>query len=183
MRDCGRTREQMVELLEEQLGSREREELFNHLSRCVECTREYEKIKRQYGLMNSDNVTLHPAEVFEGMKTNVRHTVWLSRPRSRLPRLLPEILIPVLAAAALLLIILWPRNGTVEFNIPVAELIEDEDIAGLVVAGTVDRQMVKELTLIEDHLLPDYEEAIDELTREEEEALIIALHRKYRSGT
>ncbi len=183
MKGCGRTREQMVEFLEEKLGSREREELLDHLSRCVECAREYEKLGRLYGLMSSDNVTLPPAEIFEGVNKNLYHTVGMSGRRSRLSRLLPEILIPVLAAVALLLIVLWPRNGTVEFNIPVAELIEDEDVASLVVAGTVDRQIVEEFILLEDHLLPHYDEAIDELTPEEEEELIIALQRKYRPGT
>jgi hypothetical protein len=183
IRGCARVRGQKVEPLEEQPRSREREELLDHLSRCTQCTAEYEEPTRLYGLMSSDSVTLLLAEVSVGMKRNVRRALRPSGTISSLPRLLPEILIPVLAAAALLMIILWPRNGTVEFSIPVAELIEDEDIAGFVLAGTVDEQIMRELVLIEDHLLPGYEEAIDELTREEEDELIIALQREYRAGT
>ena len=121
-------------------------------------------------------------EVFEEMRMNVGRNTWTPDRRSRLPQLLAEILVPTLAVAALLLIILWPRNGTVEFNVPVAELIEDEEIAGLVFAGIVDDEMMEDFIIIENHLVSDYEEAIDELTPEEEEELVVALSRKFMPG-
>ncbi|UCD05959.1 MAG: hypothetical protein JSV98_01625 [candidate division WOR-3 bacterium] len=183
MKDCARARKQLVELLEEELAPFEREELLEHISHCAKCTQEYRELKKLYGLMKADKVSLLSAETFEEMRRNVRPDSWVSGRKSRLPRFLAEVLVPVLGVAALLLIILWPRNGTVEFNVPVDELIKDEEIAGLVFAHTVDNEMLKELIIIEGYLLPAYEEAIDELTPEEEEEFILALNRKFLSGT
>ena len=183
MKDCTRARKQLVELIEEELAPFEREEMLEHISHCAKCTREYRELKKLYGLMKADTVSLPPAEIFDEMRRNVHPHGRLSGRRSKLPRFLAEVLVPVLGVAALLLIILWPRNGTVEFNVPVTELIEDEEIAGLIFARTVDNEMLKELIIIEGHLLPAYEEAIDELTPEEEEEFILALNRKFIPGT
>lgn len=183
MIDCKRVQKDLIKLHEEELSQAERERLFEHLSQCAKCAQEYRELKNLIGLMDADTVPLPSSEVFAELKRSVRRNVLSSARRSRLPRFLAESLVPILAAAALLLIILWPHNGTVDFNVSVSELIEDEEIAGHVFAGTVDDAMLKELIVIEGQLLPDYEEAIDELTPEEEEEFVAALNRKFLSGT
>lgn len=173
----------MVDFLEEQVSSSEREELSNHLDRCPACAREFQELKRLLGILDEDEVILPTTEVFDKMKAGIRLQRTYSKPISRLRVILPKVLVPAFITAVLLLIFLWPRNGTVEFSIPVTDLIEDEDIAAIVLMGTIDKRMAKELAAVEDCFLPATEEAIDELTINEGEALIIALNRKYPSGT
>lgn len=183
MKNCRQVQKDLIGFFEEELTQAERERLLEHLSRCTKCALEFRKLKNLYGLMDSDIIPLPTSEVFEEIRRNVRRNVSSSDRRSGLLRILAEILVPILAAAALLLIIFWSRSGTVEFKISVSELIEDEEIAGYVFAGIVDDEMLKELIIIERHLLFDYDEAIDELTPEEEEEFIAALNRKFFPGT
>ena len=85
--------------------------------------------------------------------------------------------------AALLLITLKPRDPTVEISIPVANLIEDEAIANIAVAGLVNSSLVEEMARMEEFLSFDNDEAIAEMSREERKTLVNFLNRKYTTGT
>jgi hypothetical protein len=79
--------------------------------------------------------------------------------------------------------LLRPKNDKIEISIPVVDLIEDGEIASMAIAGILDRDTFEGILAMEDHVLPDNEEAIDEMTRSEKNEFIISLHRKYPLGT
>jgi anti-sigma factor RsiW len=181
MKTCRWIRDHIIEYFDGGLSGSVREDLLSHVSQCPQCRQEYERYARMYSLINEDEVVFPPDGVFERIKANARGGK-ISVPQITLRRI-SRILVPTLAAAAILLIILWPRNRTVEFSVPVATLLEDEDIASIAVAAVVNEDMVRDLAAIEYYLMPETEQAIDELTVDEKIEFVDCLHNRYPAGT
>lgn len=181
MKTCSWIRDHIIEYFDGALNGSEREDLLSHVSQCPQCRQEYMRYARLYSLINEDAVPLPPDGVLERIKANARGKEVSASQTT--PRRIWRILFPALAAAAVLLVILWPRDRTVEFSVPVATLIEDEDIASIAVAGVVNEDMVRDLAAIEYYLIPEIEQAIDELTVDEKIKFVNCLHDRFRTGT
>jgi hypothetical protein len=178
---CRKFRDQIVDCSEQQLNGDQQKQLLDHLSHCAECNMEFQKLQRLFDLLGNDALTLPPRESFEAMKIAARQQVPRYRPFT--VKNLARVLIPVFAAAAIFFIVLRPKNDKIEISIPVVDLIEDGEIASMTIAGILDRDTFEGILAMEDHVLPDNEEAIDEMTRSEKNEFIISLHRKYPLGT
>jgi predicted anti-sigma-YlaC factor YlaD len=178
---CGWIEKRVIDFLENGLSDVERKRLLSHIAQCPDCKREFQKYERLYRVMSEDEVVVPPAGAFEEIWDNIRQET--TRSRRLALRRMSRILVTALAAAAILLVVLWPRNETVEFGVPVAKLMEDEDIASLAVAAIVDEEMADELAAIEYYLLPETEQAIEELTADEKNDFINSLHQRYPTGT
>lgn len=181
MSTCRKFRDQMIDCIEQQLKSDQQKQLHDHLARCAECNLEYQKLQRLFDLLGKDTLTLPARESFEAMKIAARQQVPHFRPFT--VKNLARVLVPVFAAAVIFLIMLRPKNDKIEISIPVADLIEDGEIASMALAGILDRDTFEGILAMEDHVLPDTEEAIDEMTSSEKNEFIISLNRKYPLGT
>ncbi|UCF69735.1 MAG: zf-HC2 domain-containing protein [candidate division WOR-3 bacterium] len=178
---CGRTADLIIEYLEGALSESDKHDLLYHLSRCPRCSHEYEKNMKLYRIMREDTVIFPPAAVFDRIKENARQAVG-GHVRVTFRRTL-RFLVPATAAAIMLLVVFWPRGRTVEFGVPVATLIEDVDIASIAMAAVIDEDMAHDLSTIEHYLLPEIEQAIDELTADERNELVNSLQERYPAGT
>jgi hypothetical protein len=180
MKKCAHYTEQIIDLLENQLTNRARGELLGHIEHCAECAQEYKKLQKLNEVMNRDELTLPPEATFERIKLAARMQV--AYPRRRFFRQLLKVSLPVFALTAMLLIFLRPRVETVEMSIPVANLLEDEEIAEFAIAGIVSTDILHEIDDLEEQFFIDTEEAIGEMSKEEKNELVRSLYRKYAIG-
>ncbi|MGD8978774.1 MAG: zf-HC2 domain-containing protein [candidate division WOR-3 bacterium] len=181
MKDCRNRKEKLIDLLENQLSGEDRNELLEHLKHCPHCAREYSKLQKLRRVMDSDRVEYPPEDTFERMKSLARQRVL--QPRRRLLGRLFKALVPAFALAVLLLFILRSRAETVNISIPVAHLLEDEEIAEIAIAGIVSNDLVTEIEVLEEQLSFDADEAIEELSMQQRSELVNSLRRKYAAGT
>ncbi len=178
---CGKTADLIVEYLEGALSESDKQDVLYHLSQCPRCGHEYEKHAKLYRIMREDDVVFPPDEVFDHIRENARQAA--SGPVRLTFRRALRFLVPAAAAAVMLVVVFWPRGRTVEFGVPVAALIEDVEIASLAVAAVIDEDMAHDLSTIEYYLLPETEQAIDELTADEKNELVDFLQKRYPVGT
>jgi anti-sigma factor RsiW len=181
MRDCGNRKKKLIDLLEDQLSGEDRTELLEHLKHCVHCAREYNKLQKLRRVMDSDRVKYPSEDTFERMKSLARQSVL--HPRPKLLGRLFKVSVPAFALAVLLLFVLRGRVETVDMSIPVAHLLEDEEIAEIAVAGVVSKDLVREIEVLEEQLTFDADEAIEELSIQQRNELVSSLRRKYAAGT
>jgi predicted anti-sigma-YlaC factor YlaD len=181
MNSCVRFQQMMIDCIERQIKETVCEGLLEHTKMCSACAREYRQIQNLLGILAEDRVSLPPQESFDRIEAKVRQKVF--KPKVSMVKRVGRILIPTLAIAAVLFILLKPRSHTVDMSIPVANLIEDEEIARIAVAGIIDRALIDEIVSMEEHLSFDNEEVIEEMTYEEKCALVNYLNRKYAIGT
>ena len=181
MNVCDNCQKMLMDLIEGELTTLEKKDLLRHLDDCVSCGREYERLKRLYGLMDRDKIELPPKEFFESMKSIVKQTV--TYPKKFSLKQIAKIMIPAFAVAAVLVLIFKPANNAVEWSVPISNLIEDEDVAYLAMQGIVTKEIAKDLISIEDQLSFDTEEEIEGLTIDERKELTDVLNQKYAIGT
>ena len=181
MKDCKNRKEMLIDLLEDQLSSKDRTELLKHIKHCAYCAREYSKLQELNRLMDRDRVEYPSEDTFERMKASARQKVQYTR-RRLLGRLF-KISVPALAMAVLLLFILRGRVETVDVSVPVAHLLEDEEIAHIAIAGIVSTDLMREIESLEEQLSFDADEAIEELSTHQRSELVSSLRRKYAAGT
>ncbi len=181
MNVCDDCQKMMIDLIEDELTAAEKKWLLRHLSDCVDCSKEYKRLKKLYGLMDRDGIQLPPQEFFDHVRSTAKQGVTDRRKLSL--KQIAKILVPSLAAAAILILILRPSNNAVEWSVPVSSLIEDEDVAYVAMQGIVTEELVKDLILLEDQLPFDPEEEIEGLTVDEKKRLIDVLNQKYAIGT
>ncbi|KPK64840.1 hypothetical protein AMJ83_01315 [candidate division WOR_3 bacterium SM23_42] len=181
MKICEEFTRYMVDCLEKQLSAEDRARLMTHIEKCADCRKEYRRLENLYGIMDKDDVTLPPQEYFETIKAVVSKQGL--RPK-RLPlKVILKVLIPTFTAAAILMVVLRPPSKTIEYSIPVANLIQDEEIAEIAIEGIIDEEIAREILAIEDYLLVDNDDVIEELTADEKKEFVNSLHDKYRIGT
>lgn len=181
MNSCKKSESQMIDCIEGQLKSEQQKHLLDHLAHCAQCSIEYRRLQALYDLLSKDSLTLPPRESFETMKDAARKQVLRSRPFTF--KNLARVLVPVFAVAAIFLIILKPKDDKIEIRIPVANLIQDGEIARMAMAGVLDRETFEGILAMEDHVLSDTDEAIEEMTSSEKNEFMISLHRRYPLGT
>ena len=181
MKKCAHYKAEIIDLMEDQLTAKARDELLEHIEHCVECAQEYRNLQKLNEIMNRDEVMLPPEEMFEQMKSAARKQVVYPKPR--LMRQLVMVSLPIFAVAVMLLIILRGRGETVEMSIPVANLLEDEEIAEIAIAGIVSTDILDEIEKYEEQLIFDTEEAIDEMSEAQKSELVDILCRQYVIGT
>jgi anti-sigma factor RsiW len=181
MKDCQDRREQIIDLLEDQLSVADRAELMEHIKRCANCAEEYNKLKNLGRVMASDRIEYPPKDVFERMKSAARQKVVY--PNRRLLRRLFKVSVPAFALAVILFFILRSQPDTVDMNIPVAHLLEDEEIAEIAVTGIINNDLVKKIEVMEEQLSFNTDEAIEEMSAEQRHELVSSLRRRYTVGT
>jgi hypothetical protein len=171
----------MIDFLEQQLTSEVHNELLEHMKQCTACAREYRELQELHEIMGRDAVTLPSEQTFEGMKVAARQQA-LHQRRGVLKQL-TRVLLPAFAVAAILLFVLRPRVDTLEMSIPVANLLEDREVAEIAVAGIVNKDILDEIEGLEEQLFLSTEEAIEEMSKEEKREFVTALYQKYAIGT
>jgi predicted anti-sigma-YlaC factor YlaD len=181
MKDCILYQEEMIDHLDGRLRAEASKKLLAHLAICSECREEYRLLERLYGILDEDRISLPPRSVLENVKVRAREKA--SRSKRASLRQLTRILIPTFAVATLIILMLRGKEDTVEISVPVANLIEDEEIADIAISGIVDRALLEEISDVEEYLSFDNDEAIQEMTHSQKQELINVLNRKYANGT
>ncbi len=181
MKECCRCRELLIDLLEGELSVKLREEVLQHIKNCAQCALEYAKLQKLSEVMMQDEVVLPRAGTFESMKQIARQQV--SQPRRRLLWRVVQVFVPAFAVAVALFMIFRGRGDTVEMSIPVANLLEDADIAGIAVSGIISQDILDEIGELERGMMQDTDEMIDEMSDNEKKELVNILHQKYAVGT
>ena len=181
MSKCLHYQQQMVEYIENQLARDVQREMFEHIKHCAVCAQECRRLRKLYKVMDEDEVTLPSEDFFEKVKSASRQQVVQQR-RMTLTRL-ARVLVPALAITAIVLVVFSRRNDVVEINIPVTNLIEDEEIAGIAFAGIVNEEVFDEIMNMEDCLVFDNDDEIEEMTIEEKNEFIDSLYHRYALNT
>ncbi len=180
MRICVEFKRRIVDFVENQLTEQESTRFNEHLLSCKQCQAEYSKVKKLYEILKKDEVVLPEKEFFDNLRLAVRQK-WLSRRRFAMRSFL-RIFVPACAAAAVLLLLYRP-NRTVEVAIPTSSLLDDEEIARLSLDSVIDEKLIQELSMVEEYLSFEIDEAIGELSADERTEFIENLYRKYGNGT
>jgi hypothetical protein len=181
MKICEEFTKYMVDCLEKQLSPEDRARLLTHMEKCADCKKEYQRLENLYGIMDKDDVTLPPQEYFETIKAAVSKQGL--RPKRLSLKGVLKVLIPTFAAAAILMVVLKPPSKTIDYSIPVDNLIQDEEIAEVAIEGIIDKELAREILAMEDYLLVDTDEVIEEFTADEKKEFVNSLYDRYRIGT
>lgn len=181
MTGCSKRREQIVDLLENHLSDSARAELLDHIKHCPECAREYKQLNNLNRIMDGDIVQYPSQDTFERMKSAARQRAVF--PKSRVLRRFFKVSVPAFAVVVILFLMLQRRVDTVDMSIPVAHLLEDEEIAEIAVTGVVNADLVREIEFLEEQLYFETDEAIEELSKEQRNELVSSLRRRYTVGT
>ncbi|KPL12955.1 hypothetical protein AMJ74_05900 [candidate division WOR_3 bacterium SM1_77] len=181
MKKCARYQQQMIDCIEDQLTKEAHDELLEHIERCAACAREYRQLRALYEVMDKDRVALPAGECFEKIKMASSQRVVL--PKRITLKQLARILVPVLAVTVIFVMLFSRRNDVIEINIPVTNLIEDEEIAEIAFAGIVDEDIFDEIMDMEKYLTFDNDDEIEEMTIEEKNELIDSLCQRYALDT
>jgi anti-sigma factor RsiW len=180
MNTCKKMRGKLLDYLEHQLSDTEHREMKEHLQQCSLCQKEYLSLKKLYGILDRDEVILPEAQFFDDLKVKVRQKD--ITPQQSPVWKITRVLVPVAVTAAIVLLLYRPSETT-EISVPVADLLENRNIASLALSRIVDDALVNELTEIEDQFLFDIDEVLDEFTDEQKEQFIKILYEKYGTGT
>jgi len=181
MINCLHYQQQMIEYIENQLPRDVQREMLEHIKHCAVCAHEYRRLKKLYKVMDEDEVTLPSGEFFDKVKSASRQRV-VQQTRETLTRW-ARVIVPALAISAIVLVVFSRRNDVVEINIPVTNLIEDEEIAGIAFAGIVNEEVFDEIMNMEDCLVFDNDDEIEEMTIEEKNEFIDSLYHRYTLDT
>jgi hypothetical protein len=180
MNICSEFNKKIIDYLEHQLSDEDEKVFSEHLKHCEQCQKDYAKLKNLYALLDKDEVILPEQEFFENLKIKIRQKTLIIKKSSIWK--IAKILVPV-AVAAVLLLILYRPNGTVEIAVPTSILLEDKEIASLGLEGVVDDQLIQDLEIVEEYLLSyDVDKLIEELSEAERSQLIGALYKKYETN-
>jgi predicted anti-sigma-YlaC factor YlaD len=177
---CKKCKEKLLDYLEHQLSDIEHREIEEHLQQCSSCQKEYHSLTKLYGILDRDEVILPEAQFFDDLKLRLRQKD-ITPHRSPVWKI-ARVLVPVAVAAVILLLVYWP-SPTTEISVPVADLLEDRNVAQYALSRIVDDELVHELTEVEDQFLFDIDEVLDEFTDEQKEQFIKILYEKYGMGT
>ena len=150
MKECSLYQEAMIEHLDGQLGAAATKALLEHLTSCSECRQEYKRLERFYRVMDEDGISLPARGVFLNIQQSIRQQAGVSQ-RFPLGRLV-KVMLPPLAVAALLLVLLNRKEDTIEMSVPVENLIEDGEIAGIAVNGIVDQKLLDDFSILDECL-------------------------------
>ncbi len=176
MKNCQAFKRKIVDYIEDQLTEYEHEEFKEHLQRCKQCQTEYSKVKKLYEVLDNDTVILPEQAFFDSLKIKLRQKNWVPR-KSYIKRII-KILVPVFAAAIIVLLLNQP-DKTVEMRVSVSVLLEDEEIAVLGLSGVINEELIDELSVVEEYLSFEVDVTIDELSEEEQAEFIKNLYEKY----
>ena len=180
MKKCEEFMKHMVDCLERQISPEDHTRLLAHIEKCARCKKEYLRLEKLYRIMEKDDVTLPPREYFQTIKVAARER--RVRPKRLSLKGVLKILIPTFAAAAILLLVLRPSGSTIDYIIPVDNLIEDEEIAEVAIDGIINEDVAREIIAMEDYLHVDTDELIEEFTADEKKEFVNSLHEKYPVG-
>jgi hypothetical protein len=182
MKKCARYQQQMIDCIEDQLTKEAHDELLEHIERCAVCAREYRQLRALYEVVDKDRVAFPAGECFEKIKMASSQRVVLPNKRFTFKQL-ARILVPVFAVTVIFVMLFSRRNDVIEINIPVTNLIEDEEIAEIAFAGIVDENIFDEIMDMENYLTFDNDDEIEEMTIEEKNELIDSLYQRYALDT
>jgi hypothetical protein len=179
MNICEEFRDKVIDFVENQLSEQECRKYYEHMQHCRQCQREYTAGKRLFEMLDADEVVLPEEIFFDELRQRVRKEKLRLRPFSL--KNIIRVLIPVCAAAAILLILNRPST-TVEITVPTSALLKDEDVASLTLARVIDEELINEMSAVENYWSLDIDETIEGMTEEERTELIENLHEKYGNG-
>jgi predicted anti-sigma-YlaC factor YlaD len=180
MNTCKKFKGKLLDYLEHQLSDAEHREFDEHLQQCSLCQKEYRALTKLYNILDKDKVILPEAQFFDDLKIKVRQKD--ITPRRLSVWKITRVLVPVAVTAAIVLFFYKPSKTT-EIAVPVADLLEDRNIASLALSRLVDDALVDEFSEIEDQFLFDIDDALNEFTDEQKEQFIKVLYEKYEMGT
>ena len=176
MKECKEFGARILDFAEGQMSLEEKRKFQDHLKQCAFCQQEYETTSKLINILDQDKVVMPEGEFFENLRTKVRQRVIFTK-TSYFPKLV-RVLVPVLVAA-LVLVILYKPQKTIEMSIPVANLLEDEEIASYALSKIVDQEFVNDWNEVEKNFSLEIEEELKALTEQERIEFIKWLFKKY----
>jgi len=180
MKICKDFKNKIVDFIENQLVDEEYKKFEVHLRQCDKCQREYLALKNLYKVLDRDEVILPENEFFDNLKAKVRQKeIILHRPYVFKTL---RVLVPIFAVAIILLFLQEPQKTT-EVIIPVANLLDDQEVASYALSRVIDDNLISELSIVEDYFPMELDEIIDELNEAEIKELIRILNEKYDIDT
>ncbi len=176
MKECKEFCARISDFVKGMMSAEDKKKLEEHLKQCAFCQKEYEATVKLFGFLDRDAVPMPEPEFFENLKTKIRQRVILTK-TSYFPKLI-RVLVPV-AIAAIALIVLYKPSKTIEMSIPVANLLEDREIASYTLTKIVDQELVNDLDEIERSFSTEIEEELKGLSEQERIEFIKGLFKKY----
>lgn len=178
MINCRKCREMLIDYLEEDLDKESSAVVFDHLARCLECSREYEEILKLGRLLDKDKIDLPSEAWFESARIRIRKAVASGKKKSGIH--LAWAFIPAAVAAMILLYAFFPRKPeSIDFEISTSYLLEDDDIAAVALRGLIDEELINDLDGLETWELENGDYVINDMSREEKDAFIKKLNEIY----
>jgi anti-sigma factor RsiW len=172
MKKCSWVQKRIIDRIEGELNDAEVVAFDMHIKECSLCKREYRDFRRLYESLRGEQVPL-PADAFwERMQQRIRrHPIYLPVGRQWLRKLVP-VAACVLTACVLVFMLVKRSPRSVEIDIPVSELLEDEDIAEIALRSMACDDLSKDIMIIEESMPFDIDEMVSEMTSEEQELFI-----------
>lgn len=180
MNVCEEFKDKVIDLVENQLSGQECKKYYEHMQHCSQCQREYTAVKNLFEMLDKEKIILPEEIFFDELRLKVRKEKLHFHPF--VLKNIIKVLIPICAAAAILLIFSRPSK-TVEITVPTSALLEDEDVASLSLARVIDEELINEMSAVENDWSFDIDETIEGMTEEERTELIENLYEKYGNGT
>lgn len=180
MNVCEEFKDKVIDLVENQLSGQKCKKYYEHMQHCSQCQREYTAVKNLFEMLDKEKIILPEESFFDELRLKVRKEKLHFHPFAL--KNIIKVLIPICAAAAILLIFSRPST-TVEITVPTSALLEDEDVASLSLARVIDEELINEMSAVENDWSFDIDETIEGMTEEERTELIENLYEKYGNGT
>lgn len=174
MKICTWINKIMVDRLEGELSSKDNKMFDTHLASCTSCQREFAQLKKLYAHLHDERMPELDDGYWEEVRQRVRQQYIPLRPQRSWIRKLVPVAVPVIAACIALVVFIKRSPQTIEMTmtVPVAELLEDEDIAAITLQHMVFDDLIEDFEVIEESLPLDFDETLSEMTSQEKQLFI-----------
>ena len=169
-----------VDYAENQLDPTLRAEYERHLAGCPSCREAQRELKSLFALIEKEEIPCPSLEFWESVRQSVRRE---NRPAQRRWgrwwfRFAP-VLVPILAAAVWLFVVHRRPAPTIDFPVPLENIVQSDDLDLLSLDDLVDDSLYERMTALERYYEPGVDDALDELNDAEQKTLIQTIRERY----
>lgn len=176
----------VVDYLENNLDPVRKDEFEKHLCSCPYCQAAHKELTALYALLAKEEIP-QPDDLFwREIRQRIGQLDHRSAgPSGHRPWRFRYLLLPTLAAAAVLLIVtlIHHPTATIEYSIPIENIIQHDDFNLLSLDNLVDDSLYQQLISLETYFEPAVDDALDELNLEEKMHLIKIIKDQYGDKT
>ncbi len=168
-----------VDYAEDHLEPACRKEYERHLAGCPSCRAEQNELGSLFALFDKEEIPYPGPEFWERVRQSMRsEPLSIARRSWRWWLRFTPALAPILAAAWLFVAHNRPAS-TIDFHVPLENIVQSDDLDLLPLADLVDDSLYESMTVLEPYYEPDVDDAFDELNDEQQKTLIISIMEHY----